>query len=182
MNTPTMISPTQAAQAIGNGQSGRLIDVRTAIEFAGVHAVGARNIPLDRLDPAALAGEAGGDQPLYVMCKSGSRAAKACRQLIDGGVSNVLVVEGGVDAWVRDGLPVERREVMSLERQVRIGAGLLVLIGVALGIWLNPWWLAIAAFVGAGLVFAGVTNFCGMALLLARAPWNQIGCRENCQV
>lgn len=181
MSNPSTITPSQAAQRINNGGAGRLIDVRTPIEFAAVHATGARNIPLDRLDPKALpVGD--GDHPLYLICKSGSRAQAACQRLCEAGLVNVAVVSGGTDAWVRDGLPVERREVMSLERQVRVGAGLLVLIGVVLGIWLNPWWLAIAAFVGAGLVFAGVTNFCGMALILAKAPWNRMGFRTSCEM
>jgi hypothetical protein len=87
----------------------------------------------------------------------------------------VIVVEGGTDGWVRAGCPVERsdRKTISLERQVRIGAGLLVLLGVAMGFGLHAGYFALSAFVGAGLVVAGITDWCGMGMLLARMPWNR---------
>ncbi len=170
-NVPS-IAIAEMATMWKQGQQVDLIDVRTAVEFAEVHALGARNMPLDRLDPASFAGD--GQRPVYLICKSGSRARQACQKLMDAGVRNAMCVEGGIDAWLAAGLPVERQEgVLSLERQVRIVAGLLVLIGVILGAWLSSWFYLLSAFVGAGLVFAGVTNFCGMALLLAKLPWNR---------
>ncbi len=178
----TTLPPSEVVERLNTNQDGLLIDVRTPVEFASVHVPGARNIPLDRLDPRALRSDSP-NQPLYVICKSGSRASKACEQLRAAGCGEVIAVDGGIDAWIREGLPVERRAIMTLERQVRIGAGLLVLIGVVLGVWVNPWWLVIAAFVGAGLVFAGLTDFCGMALLLAKAPWNRYeGPVTSCKV
>lgn len=177
----TLTLPTIAPQAVAAEQQAgkpfRLFDVRTPIEFAEVHAVGARNVPLDQLKvDDFVADPSGDDQPIYLICKSGGRAGKACEALIAAGAKNVFSVAGGTDAWVAAGLPVERKAVMSLERQVRIAAGLLVLIGVALGLMVHPWFYAISAFVGAGLIFAGITNTCGMGLMLARMPWNRIGC------
>ena len=171
------------AEVFRSGQTGlapEIIDVRTPAEFDQVHAAGARSVPLSQLDPAAvMSGRAGGkDQPLYVICKSGGRAAKACEQFHAAGfVDGVVSVEGGTEAWVAAGLPVVRgtARVISLERQVRIAAGSLVLVGVLLSWLVHPGFVALSAFVGAGLVFAGVTDWCGMGLLLARMPWNQRG-------
>jgi hypothetical protein len=94
--------------------------------------------------------------------------------MAQAGLDNAVVVEGGTIAWSDAGLPVERAavKVMSLERQVRIGAGSLVLTGVLLAIFVHPYFLALSGFVGGGLVFAGITDWCGMGLLLAKAPWN----------
>jgi rhodanese-related sulfurtransferase len=155
--------------------STRLIDVRTPGEFASVHAEGAVNVPLDRVNADAVQGIRGNaTSPLYVICKSGSRAAKACEALIHQGMGDVISIEGGTDAWTAAGLPVVRgKGVISLERQVRIGAGFLALLGTLLGAFVHPGFLALSGFVGAGLIFAGVTNWCGMALMLAKAPWNQ---------
>ena len=84
------------------------------------------------------------------------------------------MVEGGTKAWEAAGLPVVRGQgVISIERQVRIGAGTLVLLGVLLGSWVDPFWFFLSGFVGAGLIFAGITDWCGMGLLLAKMPWNQ---------
>ena len=154
-----------------------LIDVRTPAEFREMHAVPARNVPLDRLDPAALAaGNGSAKDPLYVICQSGGRSRQACEKLIKAGCMNVVNVEGGTLAWQQCGLAVVRgKKTISLERQVRIAAGGLICVGAALGLWLHPAFIALSAFVGAGLVFAGVTDTCGMGLLLARMPWNRSG-------
>ena len=153
--------------------------MRTPAEYAQVHAEGARLVPLDRLDPAAVmsAREGPPDEPLYVICKTGARAARACEKFHAAGFANVLCIEGGTAAWEQAGLPVVKgqRKVISLERQVRIAAGLLVLCGVLLGWLVHPVLYALSAFVGAGLVFAGMTDTCGMGMLLARMPWNRAG-------
>src|SRR5262245_33434809 len=177
--TVVTISPRQLAERYQAG-SVDLFDVRTPVEFREVHVEFARNVPLDRLDPAAIlhARTAGPDEPLFVICRSGSRGQKACEQLLAAGLTNVVNVEGGTAACVEAGLPVVRgRKAISLERQVRIAAWLLVLLGVLLGWLVHPVLFGLSAFVGAGLVFAGVTDFCGMGLLLARMPWNQ--CRDE---
>jgi len=161
------------------GTALEIIDVRTPAEYAQVHVDGARSVPLDALDPKALLASrnGAGDEPVYVICQSGGRAARACDAFHAAEFANVFSVEGGTSAWERARLPVVRgaRRLISLERQVRIGAGSLVLIGVTLGWLLHPAFFALAAFVGAGLVFAGVTDWCGMGLLLARMPWNRAG-------
>ena len=114
-------------------------------------------------------------QEVFLLCHSGSRAARAAEKLAREGFSQPIVVEGGTQSWVEAGLQVKRgtRKAISLERQVRIVAGTLVLTGAVLGWLLHPGFFGLSAFVGAGLVFAGITDFCGMGLLLARAPWNK---------
>jgi rhodanese-related sulfurtransferase len=154
-----------------------LIDVRSPVEFREVHVEFARNVPLDRLDPTALmqARSGSAEEPLYVLCRSGSRGQQACERFLKAGFANVVNVEGGTLACVEAGLPVVRgKKAMSLERQVRIAAGSLVLLGVLLGWLVHPAFLGLSAFIGAGLVFAGVTDTCGMGMLLARMPWNQV--------
>ena len=169
----TTISPQALDAMVRSGAAIELLDVRTPAEFQEVHVGFARNVPLDRLDPQQLASRPG-NAPLYVICRSGSRGKQACEKLAAAGVQ-VVNVEGGTLAWDQAGLPVVRgRKVMSLERQVRIAAGALVLTGASLGYFVHPAWIGLSAFVGAGLVFAGVTDSCGMAMLLARMPWNQV--------
>ena len=157
----------------GNGVE--LIDVRTPAEYREVHAEGAVNVPLDSLDPKSVAEGRNGaaDQPLYVICKSGARGAKAVEKLTGAGITNAVNVEGGTMAWEQAGLPVKRgRKAISLERQVRITAGALVFAGTLAGL-ANPYLLIIPGFVGAGLMFAGITDTCGMAMILAKMPWNR---------
>ena len=169
-------SPAEVAARRSRGLDTDLIDVRTPVEYAEVHAEGARLIPLDKLDPqAVMSGRNGShDEPLFMICKSGGRSAKAVEKFRAAGFTNAISVEGGTAAWERAGLPVVRgaRKSVSLERQVRIGAGSLVFIGVLLGWLVHPAFYGLSAFVGAGLVFAGVTDWCGMGMLLAKMPWN----------
>jgi rhodanese-related sulfurtransferase len=170
------ITPTDLATLQAAGKARDLIDVRTPGEFNALHADGARNVPLDALDPAAVTGSRtdSPDQPIYFICAAGTRGGKACEKMIASGVSNVVNVTGGTNAWAAANLPVVRgKQVISLERQVRIVAGSLVLLGVTLGFLVHPGFFGLSAFVGAGLIFAGVTDFCGMAMLLGRCPWNR---------
>jgi rhodanese-related sulfurtransferase len=179
------ISPEDLASRHRKGESIHLIDVRTPVEFRASHLEFARNIPLDRLDSNAVMqpGNGGGSAPLYVICRSGSRGEKACEQLDRAGYSNVVNVEGGILACERTELPIVRgRESISLERQVRIAAGSFVLLGVVLGWLVHPACFGLSAFVGAGLVFAGITDTCGMGLLLARMPWNRCEDEKSCSV
>jgi len=162
-----------------------LLDVRTPLEFREVRAAIARNHPLDALDPHAVMKSRSGsaDEPLYLICRSGARGVKAYQKFIDAGFTNVINVEGGTEAWVAAGLPVVRgKKAMSLERQVRIAAGSIVLIGALLGIFVHPYWAGISAFVGAGLIFAGVTDSCAMGMLIAKMPWNQVQDESCCTV
>lgn len=157
------------------GQTPELIDVRTPAEFGEIHVDFARNLPLDSLDPAALIqGRQGrADGPLFFICRSGGRSKQACEKLTAAGYANVVSVEGGTTAWAEAGLPVVRgKKAVSLERQVRIAAGSLVVLGAALS-YFHPAFVALSGLVGAGLIFAGVTDTCGLGLLLARMPWNR---------
>jgi len=174
----TTISPAEISRLVQNGQSPAIFDVRTPAEFAGVHVVGARSVPFDELDPAAIAAQRQGTNgPIYVICQSGGRSAKACERLTEAGIGPVYSVEGGTTAWERQGFPVSRgsSRVISLERQVRVVAGSLVFLGTLLAWRIHPLFLIVPGFVGAGLVFAGVTDYCGMGLLLGKMPWNRRG-------
>jgi rhodanese-related sulfurtransferase len=154
-----------------------VIDVRTPAEFDQVHATHAVNVPLDTLSPASLkaAVPAALEQPFYILCRSGTRADIAATKLESAGVARGVVVKGGTVAWKEAGFPVVEgtSRVISLERQVRVAAGALVLSGVLLAYLVHPYFIGLSAFVGAGLIFAGLTDWCGMGLLLAKAPWNQ---------
>lgn len=174
--TITAMKPQEFARLCQEAKRIDLIDVRTPVEFQEVHLAAARNVPLDQLDPAdVLGGRTGSaDEPLYVICRSGSRGRQACQKFLQAGFSNVVNIEGGTLACVEAGLTVVRgRKAVSLERQVRIAAGSLVLLGSVLGWFVHPVFIGLSAFVGAGLIFAGITDTCGMGLLLARMPWNQ---------
>jgi rhodanese-related sulfurtransferase len=167
------ISPVELQNILTAQPLSPVIDVRTPMEFADVHVPQAQSIPLNELEPRSLALPR--DQPVYLLCRSGQRATKAAQKFVREGYLQPIVVEGGTLAWIEANLPVTRSEVklISLERQVRIVAGLLVLIGIVLGWLVHGGFFGLSAFVGAGLVFAGVTDFCGMGLLLARMPWNK---------
>ena len=170
------ISPKQLSELRKSGQEVELLDVRTPVEFREVHVEFATNVPLDRLEPDTVKRDRNGssERPLYVICRSGNRADQACQKLEAAGVPSVNV-EGGTLAWDAAGLPVVRgKKAISLERQVRIAAGFLVLLGATLGYFVHPAWIGLSAFVGAGLMFAGITDTCGMAMMLARMPWNQV--------
>ena len=169
---PSTLTPAELDEAQRAGVV-KLLDVRTPAEFASAHVPGSYNMPLDRLTKhGAEFGTAVG--PLVLICRSGTRAQQA-EQLLQGeGLPRLHVLDGGILAWERAGLPVTRgRQVWSIERQIRAIAGGLVLLGTLGGILLWPPLLSLAAFVGAGLLFAGVTDTCMMGLLLARLPWNQ---------
>jgi rhodanese-related sulfurtransferase len=170
------ISPREAlAKAAKEGA--RLIDVRTPAEYRAIRAAGAELHELSTLSEEYIDNTLpakGAEKPLLILCKSGKRATQAAK-LIEGRTkAPVLVVEGGTDLWDEQKLPVEKgTAVMSLERQVRITAGGLVLIGTLAGYFSDQTFLVVPAFVGAGLVFAGVTDTCAMGMLLAKMPWNR---------
>ncbi len=167
----TTISPRELCDLCSKG-SIEIIDVRTPLEFSEIHATYAKNIPLDQLNLQSVPSHANG--PIYLICKSGSRGQKACEKLLAAGITNVVNVEGGTMAWEQAGLPVKRgRKVMSLERQVRIVAGVLIVIGGVLALTVHPYLVGISMFVGAGLAFAGITDSCAMGMMMAKMPWNQ---------
>lgn len=159
----------EAAAGFAAGEL-KLVDVRTVAEFGAVHIEGAESMPLDRLDGERVRALG----RCVLVCQSGKRAEQALEKLRGAGCDGLGVLEGGMNGWLAEGLPVVRgKGVMSLERQVRVVAGALVLAGVVLGFTVNAGFFGLSAFIGAGLVFAGLTDWCGMALLLAKAPWNR---------
>ena len=171
------ISPQEFFQLCQTDKAIELIDVRTPVEFREVHITCARNVPLNRLDPQAIqaARQETTNEPLYVVCRSGSRGKQACEKLLAAGITNAVNIEGGTLACAAAGLPVVRgQQAISLERQVRIAAGAIVLTGAVLGYFVDRHWIGLSAFIGAGLMFSGITDTCGMGMILARMPWNQV--------
>lgn len=164
-------TPTAAKEMLARSPECQLIDVREYAEFAAGHVPAAKLIPLGQVKNRA--GELDKARPIVVLCKGGKRAAQAAEILKEAGCAQLHVVEGGTDAWVAAGLPVDRMQKApwALDRQVRLAAGLLVVVGLFIPPW--PW---LSAFVGAGLAFAALTNTCGMAMILAKMPWNRACC------
>lgn len=170
------ITPEEA-KALG-ARGAAIVDVRDADEFAREHIPGARNAPLAALGPGAAPpmalNNSGGI--LVYHCKSGMRTkANAAKLAEAAGLCEAYILEGGIEAWKAAGLPVaaDASQPIELMRQVQIAAGSLVVLGVALGAAVHPGFYLLSGFVGAGLVFAGVSGFCGMARLLAVMPWNR---------
>lgn len=157
-----------------------LIDVREYAEFAGGRVNGAKLIPLGEIEKRCS--ELDRSQLIYVMCRTGNRSAQAQVKLENLGFENVVNVSGGFEAWKKADLPFEKDEnaPWALERQVRFTAGLLVLIGVLLSIFVHPYFIGLSGFVGAGLVFAAVTDTCAMGMMLLKMPWNKRA--QNCEV
>ncbi|HZS65260.1 MAG TPA: rhodanese family protein [Xanthobacteraceae bacterium] len=166
------ITPERAAELVRSGAV--LVDIREAEEAAREKIPGARHRPISRLDAEDVVHP--GDKIVIFHCRSGMRTkANAPRLAAKSGACEAYLIEGGLDAWKKAGLPVavDKRQPIEIIRQVQIAAGSLVLLGIALGALVGPGFYALSAFVGAGLVFAGATGFCGMAHLLAWMPWNR---------
>lgn len=171
-----------------NPHAAQVVDVRSPLEVSGESIEGSWNIPLEELEDRAA--ELAKAQGVVVLnCQSGNRALMAAQILQRRKFTNYRILLGGMKGWHKAGLPAKRgRKVVSVMRQVQVAAGLLVLTGMALGTLVNPWFYALSAFVGAGLTFAGMSGFCGMALLLAKLPWNRVspttggGTSGGCQV
>lgn len=182
MNT---ITPHQLNERLQQGEKLPLLDVRTPAEHAEIHVPGVHLAQLDRLDATQLASKDGfaKDHPLYILCRTGNRAKQAAEKLEKSGYTQCHVVEGGTLAWAESGLPVNRgtSKVMSLERQVRIAAGAIVVIGALLAQFVHPVFIWLSGFVGAGLMFAGITDTCAMGMLISKLPWNQRG-NGSCSV
>ena len=154
--------------------------MRTPAEYSAVHVPGARLYQLDGLDcGAVIAARTGANHtPIYILCHSGVRAGKAAVKFAEAGFAETVVVEGGTQAWVDAGLPVERSgkgAVLPLDRQLQLTVGALVITGVLLSHFVNANWVWLSGFVGAGLMMAGATGFCPMRSMLALMPWNQKG-------
>jgi rhodanese-related sulfurtransferase len=169
----TKISPEEARGLLAQGAF--LVDIRELEEHKRERVAGAAHAPLSKLDQIEL--EATPGQAVLFHCRSGARteanAPKLAGKLREG--CHGYVIEGGLDALKRAGVPVvvDRSQPIEMFRQVQIGAGLFVLVGALLGLFVSPAFFAIPLFVGAGLMFAGITGFCGMARVLMLAPWNR---------
>lgn len=174
MSAPTAVHPAQAASRL---EYYTVVDVRTPGEYSSGHLPGAHNVPLDRLAaalPALQSAAARG--AVLVVCASGARSAQACATLAEHGI-DATTLTGGTQAWTQHGHDVHRpagaRATWGMERQVRLAAGSLVLLGLLLALLVHPAFALLSAGVAAGLVFSAVTDTCGMAALLAKLPHNR---------
>lgn len=170
----TSISPQAAQRMLDEGAV--LIDIRTADEHARERIAQARHVPMERLTDIGVALD--GASSVIFHCRSGNRTRTNSPTLAACVIGESYVLEGGLDAWKKGGLPVvtDKSQPLELQRQVQIAAGAMVVIGAVLGAVVSPWFHLLSGFVGAGLVFAGVTGFCGLARVLARMPWNRRTC------
>lgn len=171
---PPVLGAAELAALLAEEPTVRLLDVRTPGEFETLHIPGAYNVPLDTLHEHSSEIRANVAQPLVLVCQSGQRARQAEEILRRAGMPNLHVLDGGMSGWVMAGQPVVRGPArISLERQVRIAAGALAATGGLLALVLSPLFALLPLFIGSGLVFAGLTNRCGLALLLAKLPYNR---------
>lgn len=171
---PPVLGAHELAELLGERPDVRLLDVRTPGEFESVHIRGAYNVPLDTLAEHGAEISANVTTPLVLICQSGRRAQRAEEVLRTAGMPNLHVLDGGINAWLTAGRPVERGPArLSLERQVRIAAGALAALGGVLALVVDPLFAVVPTFIGGGLAFAGVTNTCVMAMLLAKLPYNR---------
>ena len=156
----------------------QLVDVRSGSEFAAGHVPTAVNIPLDQIE--ARLDDLNIELPITLICQTGTRA-RMTANLLESCQRQIAVLEGGTKAWIEAGLPVVAsvKTRWSLERQVRVGAGALVLIATTLALAVNPLWVLLCGFVGIGLTFAGLTDICPMAMILGRLPWNR---QSHCRI
>ncbi|MCW0234491.1 MAG: rhodanese family protein [Ferrovibrio sp.] len=166
------IAPADLQQRLQAGEI-VLIDIREPSEYAREHIRGARLVPLAAIDSHDFDAER--SKVAVFTCRSGNRTAMNASRLLAKGFREAYVLEGGLDAWKRAGLPVHfnAEAPLDLQRQVQITAGGMALLGAVLAWLVSPWFIALSGFVGAGLLMAGVTGFCGMARLLAAMPWNR---------
>lgn len=174
LSIPPVIHAGELAHLLATSPNVRLLDVRTPAEYETAHIRGAYNVPLDLLGEHGPEIRASVAEPVVLVCQSGQRARKAEVALRSAGMLNLHMLDGGVNAWSAAGQPLVRgAERLSLERQVRIASGGLAALGGLLALTVNPLFAIVPAFVGSGLVFAGVTNTCAMAMLLLRLPYNR---------
>ncbi|MDP3738179.1 MAG: rhodanese family protein [Hyphomonadaceae bacterium] len=172
MTTLTPIDPAALSRRLKAGDI-RLIDIREADEFAREHVADAISIPLSNLEAAHLNLRAG--MPVAFTCRTGMRTGANCDRLAAYVSEPAYVLEGGLDGWKKAGLAVteNRKAPLEIMRQVQIAAGSLVVVGAMLAIAVNPAFAWLSAIIGAGLVFAGASGWCGLAKLLSLAPWNR---------
>ncbi len=169
------VEPAVVADWLAAGEAS-LVDVREADEFRREHIKGARSMPLSAFDVPAFKDQLGREpgRKVVLHCASGARAREAARAITEAAGAEVWLLAGGLQGWRRAGFAIERGKApLPLMRQVQIAAGGMALLGFILGVLVSPWWHALSGFVGAGLLMAGITGFCGMANLLQVMPWNR---------
>ncbi len=183
------ISPAELHALQRENKDIEIIDVRSPGEYNAGHIRGAKLWPLEELRPESLGTQLNGqgrdpEKNIYLTCQSGFRATQAAQRLVNAGFLDVKVVDGGTQAWARAGLPIIRRgSTISIERQVQITIGSLIVLKVFFGFTVHELFFALAALIGSGLIVAGITRWCGMAQLIARMPWNRGGgCNEKATV
>lgn len=178
----TDVSPAQLQHWKQTGEA-VIIDVREPFEYGEERIDGSDLHPLSAFDAEAIR-EKYGDRKLVFQCRSGKRSLDAAERYAKcGGIPYHL--QGGIEGWKASGQSVYKpagAPKIGVMRQVQMTAGSLVVIGVLLGAFVNPWFLILPGFVGSGLVFAGASGWCGMALLLAKMPWNKAAanCGASC--
>ncbi len=173
------VSASEFAQKMHQNEDLLVVDLRTSAEVATECLENCLHLPVQEITPERLQKQMrdkgiAANTPVYLLCQSGKRATMAVEKLASCSDLSLVVLDGGLNAIKAQGTPLQRgtRNVMSLERQVRLTTGLLVVLGVALGFTVHSGFYLLSAFVGAGLVFAGITDTCAMAMILARMPWN----------
>jgi rhodanese-related sulfurtransferase len=166
------LPPAEVQARLASGRA-VLVDIREADEFARAHVPGAQSQPLSAWEQAHLTVDPAAD--VIFTCRTGMRTAGACDRLAARVQGEAFVLDGGLDAWTKAGLPVaeDSKAPMEINRQVQITAGLLILTGVVLGFLVSPVWFGLSGFVGAGLTFAGLSGTCAMARVLMAMPWNK---------
>ncbi len=177
MNIQT-ISAADFSQRQRDGDVQLCVDVRTKGEYLGGFCVSSKNLPLDEITAEQLSGlvksvSLDSNQPVYIMCQAGRRAQMAADKLLGGLPNPLVVIEGGMNAMPSDLIQSEKKAVLPLERQTQIAIGCLVLLGTIIGTFVNPVGYGLSAFVGCGLIFAGVSGTCMLGMLVAKMPWNR---------
>lgn len=171
-NQIKLIDVDQLKQLIDR-ESVELVDVREADEYASERIDGAILVPLSNFDHRQISHNP--DKQMVLYCRSGNRSRRAAEKLLDVGYAEVTHLKGGIMAWRSQGLPIKanKNAPISIMRQVQITAGSLVFFGTILSAVVSPWFMLLTGFVGAGLMFAGISNTCAMAGLLSKLPYNQ---------
>ncbi len=172
MSALNKIEPRQAKTLLDSGKA-MLVDIRESDEFAREHVPGAQHVPLSGFNPADFPGDRG--KIAIFHCASGARTAEAAPRILGATFAEVYQLDQGLAGWKKAGLEtlVNRKMPISLQRQVQITAGLMVLVGVILGFTVSPWFFGLSGFVGAGLTFSGLSGTCAMATFLGFMPWNR---------
>jgi rhodanese-related sulfurtransferase len=172
MSALNKIDAAKAKTLLDSGKA-ILVDIRESDEFAREHVPGAHHVPLSGFSPKDFPEDK--NKIAIFHCASGARTAEAAPKILGTGFAEVFMLDQGISGWKKAGQQtvVNRKMPISIQRQVQITAGMMVLVGVVLGFAVSPWFFLLSGFVGAGLTFAGVSGTCAMASLLAVMPWNR---------